>query len=212
MLSKNTGTTEALSVSTVLPEGCTAYRQGLVLKPGLSYDEWKGVGKTISRMAGSVMWLLGDWLAYGQAAYHGLEGFKRMENDRYAMVAEDTGFSEQRLRNAKWVCSAVDLSRRRDKLTMSHAEEIVGRSAPGQFDYWIDRVVKEGIPAKKLREMLRKSKSIHKIEPNDSGVTSPLAVTDQYVRDMLSVIPKLTADQKKEHLRNLMPVIRGLSA
>jgi hypothetical protein len=178
----------------------------------LSYEEWSAIGRTLTQVAGAALWLIGDWLAFGQKQYHGLDGFKRMENERYSVVARDTGFAEGTLRNAKYICSAVNLSRRRDKLTFTHAQEIVGRAAPAQFDYWIDLVNKSDLTVKQLREALRKSKATYKSEPNDGGELTPLAITDQYCRDILVLVPNFTPTQKREHLKNLEPVLRALSA
>jgi hypothetical protein len=164
-----------------------------------------------------VLWLLGDWLAYGQANYHGKEGFTRVENGLYEKIAEETGFSEQRLRNAKWVASSVNLSRRRDKLTFSVAEEIVARATPNQYEYWITKAITPGedgrLPSqKRIREELRKSKAIYKPEPADTGTTTSLAITDQYVRDMLSLDPKsFKSALKQAHLRNLKPLLERLA-
>lgn len=184
----------------------------MVLPAGISFDHWERLGRTLAELAGSTQWLMGDWLAYGEDHLKGEEGYKRVEHGLYTKMAQLTGLSEQRLRNAKWICTAVNLSRRRDKLTPAHAEEIVGRSTAGQFDFWIDRVQKEDLSVKHLREQLRKSTAVHKTEPNDSGKVTPLVVTDQYVRDMMAFDPdKFTPAQKREHLKNLEPVLRALA-
>lgn len=210
--SKSIATTEALSVSRVLPDGCLAYRNGLHIPAGLSFDQWQRLGAQLAELAGSTQWLLGDWFAYGQAEYHGLEGYQRVKDGVYAKMAAITGLSIQRLSNAKWICSAVHFSRRREKLTPTHAEEIVGRSAAGQHDYWIDRVEKEDLTVKQLRELLRKAKAVHKTEPNDTGKLTPLAITDQYVRDLMVLVDKFTPDQKREHLANLKPLLAKLAS
>jgi hypothetical protein len=215
--SRNIATTTALSVSKVLPDGVVAFRNGLQLPESLPQEQWVTLGSQISELAGSALWLVGDWLAFGQR-YHGVEGYKRLEHGIYAKVAESTGFSEQRLKNAKWVCSKVELSRRRDGLTFSAAEEIVARAAPNQIDFWIDKATTakdDGrLPtAKNLREELRKSKAVYKQEPNDTGTTSSLAITDQYVRDMLALDPgAFKASLKQAHLRNLKPLLEKLAS
>ena len=215
MTLKNTNT--ALAMPRALPEGVTAYRNGLVIPPGTSHDEWLKIGTVLAGLVGSSMWLIGDWLAYGQESYRGLPGYERQQNEIYTKVAAETGFAEGTLKNAKCVCAAVNLSRRRDKLTYCQAQEIVGRTTPGQFDFWIAKATTPGpdgrfLTVKKLREELRMSKATHKPEPHDTGTTSPLLVTDQYVRDMLALNPaEFTPDQKKAHLRNLRPVLEALA-
>jgi hypothetical protein len=157
------------------------------------------------------MWMIGDWLAYGQEEYLGKPGHERLKNDTYAKVAEDTGYAESTLRDATWVCTAIPLSRRRDKLTYTHAKEIVGRTTPGQYEFWIARAIQPGVSAKQLREELRKAKAIYKPEPRDIGVKSSLFITDQYVREMLVLGPsEFRLALKQAHLRNLKPVLDAL--
>ena len=217
MPSTSIATTEVLSVSRVLPEGVVAYRNGLVLPDTLPKDQWIKIGAILTEMTASVMWLLGDWLAYGQSHYHGEEGFERIENGLYEKIAAETGFSEQRLRNAKWVASKVNLSRRRDKLTFCVAEEIVARATPNQYEYWIEKATNPGdagrLPTvKQIREDLRKAKATYKPEPHDTGTTSTLAITDQYVRDMLALEPEtFKSTLKQAHLRNLKPLLERLT-
>lgn len=185
MQSKNTDTTAALSVSRTLPDGCVAYRNGLQLPDNLTHEDWVRVGSQVTQLARASMWLIGDWLAYGQSHYHGKPGFERMANDVYAKVAEDSGFAEGTLRNAKCVCAAVNLSRRHDKLTFTHAQEIVGRAPAAQLDYWIKRAVGDGLSTRRLREELRKAKSQHRLEPNDTGTTTDIEWLRQVERDFL---------------------------
>lgn len=213
MQSKSIATTEALSVSRVLPDGCLAYRHGLALPSGLAFDQWEKLGRTIAELAGSSQWLLGDWLAYGHDNFHGKhDGYMRVEHGIYSKIARLTGLTEGSLRNAKWVCAAVKLSCRHDKLTFGHALEIVARASANQREFWISKVANEEMSTKVLREELRKAKSTHKPEPNDTGKVTPLAITDQYVRDLMPLVDGMTPKQRQEHLTNLRPLIAKLSA
>ena len=217
MPSTSIATTEVLSVSRVLPEGVVAYRNGLVIPDTLPKEEWIRIGSILTDMSASVMWLLGDWLAYGQSHYHGEEGFERIENGLYEKIAAETGLSEQTLRNAKWVASRVNLSSRLDKLTFWVAQEIAARANPNQYKYWIEKAVTtkpDGrLPSQKeIREELRKAKATYKPEPHDTGTTSTLAITDQYVRDMLALEPEtFKSTLKQAHLRNLKPLLERLT-
>jgi hypothetical protein len=202
----------AVALPTTLPEGCSIHAKGLILRPGLSVEEWRSVGRGLTKAAGSLPWLLGDWLAYGQEneAYCGERG--RLKNGIYAEIAAKTDYHEGRLRNMKCVCSRLPLSRRRDNLSFTHAEEIVVRSSPARFDYWINRVCTERLPAKKLRAELIKAKAIYSEEPNDGGKVTLLATTDQYVRDLMAAVNDMTPAQAREHLENLKPLFTRLNA
>ena len=211
MPAKNTpATTPALSVSRVLPDGCLAYRNGLVIPAGTSHDSWLKIGTMVTDLARSSLWLIGDWLAYGQEEYKGQPGYERMQNELYAKIAGEVGLAEGTLRNAKYVCSAVNLSRRRDKLTFSHAMEIVGRAKSGQYDFWIDKVQQTGLSQKKLREELRKSNSSFKPEPGDVGVQTFLETARQFVRDFQSECPDWTPQYRAEVAKILGPVVKEL--
>ena len=196
---------------TVLPKSCIVTRQGLTLKPGLTREEWLSIGTKVGDLAGATSWVLGDFLAYGDQFYLDAKGAKRIPDGLYAEIATRTGFAEQTLRNLKYVCAALPLSRRRDKLTFSHAIEIVSRvSDEKQREQWIDRVVEEGMSSKALREQIRKSQATHKEEPNDVGVSSFLETTRQYVRDFQAESSAFTPAYRQELLKILAPVLRDL--
>src|SRR5687767_11538908 len=39
---------------------------GLQIQAGATQDEWSKVGELLFRLEGSIQWLIGDWLAYGE--------------------------------------------------------------------------------------------------------------------------------------------------
>lgn len=162
--------TLAQSVSGLeLPFGVQAQRNGLVIPEGLSFDQWKMLGTRLLTLSHSVLFLLGDWLAYGEFAYRDNVWGKQLPAHIYEEVAEQTGFAEQTLADAKWICSKVDLSRRRDGLTLTKLREIVGGlgdgTAASQIDYWQERAVKEHMTVARLRTELRLSKARHRDDP-----------------------------------------------
>jgi hypothetical protein len=83
-------------------------RIGLVFPRRLPFEAWLGVGAQLAAVAASSAWCLGDWLAYGQAAY----------GNRYRDAVERTGLDYQTLRNYAWVAGRFALSCRRDTLSM----------------------------------------------------------------------------------------------
>ena len=209
-----------------LPEGCRWHPRGLELRPGLSFVEWQGIGAQLFKMAGAIMWYLGDWLAYGEQEYAGNKGSKLgtglgcknangstayLPHNFYATYAEQYNLTEQTLKNAKCVCAAVNLSRRRDRLTFSHAVEIVGRSKDGQRDFWIFKVEAEGMSTKTLRAQLRLASAKYKPEPNDVGKVTILEISRQYIRDYLARRDKFSPAMKKELAKILAPVLQDLS-
>ncbi len=90
----------------------------------LPFEAWLAVGTQLAAVAASSAWCLGDWLAYGQAAYAG----------RYQEAIEQTGLEYQTLRNYAWVAGRFELSRRRDTLSFGHHAEVAALPEPEQ-DY-----------------------------------------------------------------------------
>lgn len=194
-----------------LPSSCAVSRLGLTLSAGLTREEWLSIGTKLGEVAGSTPWLLGDFFAYGDQFFSDAKGAKRIPDGLYAKLAEEIGMSPGTLQNAKYVCLAVPISRRREKLTFSHAQEIVGRAEPKDFDTLIDFVVTSGITVKALRERLRKATAAHTDEPNDKGTTSFLETTRQFVRDYQAAADgKFTPAYRKELMKILAPVLQDL--
>lgn len=205
--------TDPLSVSTAqLPVGCELHRNGLTLPARLPVEEWSSIGRRVADLAGSAAWVIGDFLAYGIATYKDNIWNNRVPDGLYEKFSSQTGLSIQTLQNAKYVCSALPISRRREKLTFAHAAEIVGRAPEGQVDFWIAKAVDEGLSVKALREALRKSSAQHRDEPVDRGEPSFLEASRQYVRDYLASDPSsFTPAYRAELLRILEPVLRDLA-
>jgi hypothetical protein len=199
------------STSLSLPSGVQTFRHGLVIAADMPYDAWLAIGTKLTEVTGATMWMLGDWLAYGQFNYDASHWGKRTPNELYARLATETGYAEGTLRNAKCVCQALPLSRRRDKLTFGHAQEIVGRTSEDQFDHWIERTVNEGLSQKGLREKLRKAAAIYKPEAHDTGTGSFLETSRQFSRDFLAECDSWTPKFRAEVVRILTPVMVKLS-
>jgi hypothetical protein len=196
-----------------LPPSCTVTRRGLTLREGLSRDEWLGIGTKIGELAGATSWILGDFFAYGDQFYTNAKGAKQVPDGLYEKLATEIGVSYGTLANSKYVCTALPLSRRRERLTFGHAQEIVGRSEPKDYDKWIDLAVEGGLSIKALRERMRKATATHLEEPNDKGTGSFLETTRQYVRDYQAAADsKFTPAYRKELMKILAPVLKDLSA
>lgn len=84
--------------------------RGLVVHGAPSIDEWlRRVGE-LRDAQDALLWCLGDMLNYGEARY----------GEKYAQVAEETGYDPDYLRNVAYVARQFDLSLRSDKLRWSH--------------------------------------------------------------------------------------------
>ena len=166
----------------------------------------------MSEAAGATLWWIGDWLAYGDKSFTtDRAGSGRAAYGLHVEVARITGYAEQTLHNAKCVCVALPISRRREGLTFAHAAEIVGRADPKDHEEWIDRVVTEGMSVKALREMLRAEKATVATESGDTRATSFLETTRQYVRDYLAAAGRSFTPAYRAELKKILgPVIKDV--
>jgi hypothetical protein len=193
-----------------LPAGCQVFTQGLILPPGLDYDEWMRIGSHLTTLLGAVMWMWGDWLAFGQTHYIVTKWGNRLPDGIYKECSRLTGYAEGTLRNAKCVCAALPLSQRCDKLTYGHALEIVARVPEGQFEFWVNKVAGGEFSVRILREQIRKSQATFKPEPNDMGTHSFLETARQFVRDYMAEKSIFTEKYRAELVKILTPVFQDL--
>ena len=87
---------------------------GYVFREDLTYSEWEEIGLSLQMMGKAIQWWIGDWINFGERRY----------GESYAQAIEVTGYAYGSLRNAAWVASEIELSRRRDNLSWSHHNEV----------------------------------------------------------------------------------------
>lgn len=197
-----------------LPHGCSAHPLGLTLRAGLNEAELFSICRGLAKVGRAIDWWVGDALAYADPGDGSEKKVKRVAAGLYEMLAEITGRDQQTLRNWKWVCAAIPLSLRGDKLTMGHAKEIVGRVESQQYEFWISKAATENLPVAKLREQIRISQAIYAEELNDKGDVSILEIGCQFVRDysVAAGEVKMTAPLKARMLSILQPVLSELTS
>jgi hypothetical protein len=113
----------------------------------LDAHEWAAAGKRIGAVGRSIQWLLGDWIAYGNAKF----------GERYSRASKITGYDTQTLMNMVYVASHFPISRRRENLSWSHHEALAALGADEQ-DQWLDEAIKLRLSVSDLRVMLRMSR------------------------------------------------------
>lgn len=125
----------------------------MVLRKDLDNSELDEVFEFLSTVDSCRLWWWGDFL---------IAAGDRMAAYRFAK--DDSGYEFQTLANAKWVCSRVNTSRRREVLSFNHYLEIVATLGKAASDAEIDRWAKwtekngtNGKPAsvRDLRQALR---------------------------------------------------------
>lgn len=125
-------------------DGATLTRTGLTITGDMPYDRWEFLGQKLRAFEGSVMWWLGDWLNYGEAAY----------GEKYSQALDATEYSYQTLRQAAQVAKALPVFSRLNTLSWSHHQEVAGLE-PAEQDAILGKAVQHGMSRKELREFVR---------------------------------------------------------
>lgn len=118
------------------------------LKPiddNVSFEQWEHCGEWIKRANGAVQFWLGDWINYGEHAFH----------EKYSQAMYETDFEYQSLRDVAYVARNVDLSRRRDNLSFDHHREVASLK-PEEQEELLDLAEKEDIKSKEFRKIKNK--------------------------------------------------------
>jgi hypothetical protein len=121
-------------------------KRGLKFTRQPSFERWLSVGRQLSDIHTSSAWCLGDWLVFGEAAYHG----------RYRDAIEQTSLDYQTLRNYAWVARRFALSRRRDSLSFGHHAEVAALPDAEQ-GFWLRKAEEHGWSVKRLRREVHTS-------------------------------------------------------
>jgi hypothetical protein len=130
-----------------------ATRLGLMLKPGLETEAWRGLVVHVARLVRTstgarqtlTAWL-GDVLAYGETGGRGL----------ITECAVATGINPGTLRNAKMVCLRIPVSCRRDTLSWTHHCEVgIAFANPEEIERWLAVAETDGLSAMALRRRIR---------------------------------------------------------
>lgn len=124
----------------------TTSETALSLPPGIPRGEWEQIGDTLHRIEKGVQWWLGDWWRYGEREY-----------GESAAQAAPLGVSAKTLQNAAWVAQAIEPSRRREDLSISHHAAVAGLEDPAEQDRWLDKAAGSDMSVGELRGRIRHS-------------------------------------------------------
>lgn len=117
---------------------------GWRLPKRLDFETWQGQGARVCQIEGAVQWWLGDWANAGEDAF----------GEDYAQAMEATGYQQQTIYNAAYVCRAFPYERRRPRLSYSHHKALAGRE-PDVQERWLDYCERERVTSKDLATQLR---------------------------------------------------------
>jgi len=118
----------------------------LTFRRELGYDEWAAIGEVLQRLAGSVMWLLGDWLRFGEGKFA-----------EYSQVLPELPWKLETLYSAVKVADRIPPGSRRPKstvLTWSHFQAVAYLTGP-ERERLLDAAEKNEWSRSQLREAVR---------------------------------------------------------
>jgi len=133
----------------------------LIIPEDTSLDEWSELGTVLFRMQGSMQWLIGDWLVYGE---------RQFQQDRRA-IAEHFSLDIHTLDNYAWVARAVSDSLRKESLSFGHHALVAGRS-PEEQVFWLDQAEANQWSVAELRKAMSSNRL-------SAGNAPRLALADQ---------------------------------
>lgn len=135
----------------------------------MSLGQWAEQGRRLGIMGRSAGWWIGDWLAYGNAAY----------GERYVRAARITGLDAKTLRNMVYVASHVEPSRRRSDLSWSHHAEVVVLVEEEQ-EYWLARAEQERFSVRDLRRAIKDEQRGLSVTAKEAASSSRANGADSY--------------------------------
>lgn len=129
-------------------EAFTATPTGLIISNGdVPIEIWQAYGRAVRRVEGSIHWVIGDWLNYGERVY----------GEKFSQAIGETNYDRETLRVDSWLASRIESVRRRTNLSWSLHRE-VGALEPDEQDHWLAIAEKEKLSTRKLRRAVREHK------------------------------------------------------
>lgn len=109
--------------------------------------EWEQLGEYLSWMHGAIDWLIGDWVAYGEAHF----------GEKAAQAIDATGWDLDTIKQKTRVSLQVPPSQREAALSWSHHREVADLT-PADQTRALEKAKSEGMTSGALRTHLRKTK------------------------------------------------------
>ena len=138
----------------LIPVGTGWTPNGLDLPESLTLAAWERIGRDLSRVERSVMWCIGDWIAFGERKFGTYEEISKLLNLPYTLGT---------LRNAKYVATTYPASSRNDRLSFAHhaqaaslpTEERAQMLRQASDNGWKVRELREEIQRRKAADIVR---------------------------------------------------------
>lgn len=134
---------------------------GLIIVPGLSWEEWSELWSATDRIGRSSQFYVGDALNAGRREF----------GERFSQVV-DARYLEQN-RGAMWVCERIPFPERQPRLSYSAHREAAGLSNPERAEL-LDLAARSGWGAREIREEITRRQTA---SPRTNG--GPSAYDDE---------------------------------
>jgi hypothetical protein len=120
---------------------------GLIPPEDISYEAWKQVGILLFKLEGSIQWLVGDWLAYGEDVNWG----------DVTEIANSLGRLPSTLHDYTYVARHVKFSFRKENLTYTHHAVVASLDADEQM-YALNEAVEKKLSVAALKQLVKRIK------------------------------------------------------
>lgn len=155
----------------------------------ISYDDAALFLDDVVARRNSSQWAIGD-------AFNHLE---KVFGARAYQLVNNRSVSEVRIQNYSWTCRTWVYGRRRYLPSYSH-HECLNALEPDRQDYWIDRVLEEGLSVTMLRDLTAEERGIDE----DGGGGSDLSIgerIDKYAEDLQKIYEDLPPVNERAYIR-----------
>lgn len=147
-----------------------ATRVGLQFLSELDYDEWREIGDELARYGSSMQWLIGDWVAAGNAVW----------GEDVAALAERLNLEASTIHTFTYVASRVHFSIRVENLSFGHHRLVAPYSDdPGFQQQWLQHAAEQQLSVARMREAMKLAPGeLPQNEAAQTIIESPLADKD----------------------------------
>lgn len=103
-------------------------------------DQWQKLGEYLAWMEGSIQWLVGDWMNYGEANF----------GERASQIIDATGWNLDTIKQYAWVAKEVPISRRDPKLSF-FCHRVVAALPASDQKRWLKKAKDDGLDVETLK-------------------------------------------------------------
>jgi hypothetical protein len=190
-----------------IPKGVKVSPVGLEIKAKLSYEQWSGMMEKLQEYHRSILWIIGDGLAYGEEFF----------GQEFSQAIGE--YAKQTLYNAMSVAKRVPIYRRNGKLSFSHHAE-VAQLPPDEQTKFLEIAVEKKWKVSELRQAVQLSRTIesssdfHDVpDPPEIPISNSDEYDEQHEEIGLQIATAVTEQSNIEfEFRHLLGICRALRA